>query len=226
MLIPKHKELERIWGEVPVDYYFRQNLLQRLWHDRKWSVFKRLILSSINSPKKILEIGCASGHMTNLLAQLFPNSHIVGIDIYKPAVNEARKRFPEIEFIEADAHNLPFPKTKFDLIVSSETIEHVVDPAKMLHEITRVLKPFGIALIEMDSGSKLFRGVWWVWTHFGKGKVWQDAHLHPFTARQLEALITQNGLNVKNKSFSHLGMAVSFLISPKTAKNKRKRTVS
>jgi len=221
MKLPKHYELERIWAEVPVDYYFRQNLLQRLWHGHKWLVFKRLILDSTSSPKSILEVGCASGHLTNLLANLFPHAQVVGVDIYKPAIIEAKKRFPKLSFMTADAHKLPFPKYLFDLVISGETIEHVVDPAQMLHEIARVLKPSGSALIEMDSGNWLFRWIWWFWTHFGKGKVWKDAHLHPFTARELEALITHNGFRVKRKSFSHLGMAVSFLISPKSFKNLR-----
>lgn len=40
--------------------------------------------------------------------------------------------------IQCDAHNLPFPDKRFELIVSSEVIEHAVDPKKFSNEIRRV----------------------------------------------------------------------------------------
>jgi ubiquinone/menaquinone biosynthesis C-methylase UbiE len=210
----KKEELERIWARVPTDYYFNQNWLQRIWHERKWSVIRGLTDNTSQQPDAILEIGCAAGHLTKLISEHYPKAKVTGIDVYKAAIYKANRMFPKLTFLVADAHKLPFPENSFDLVISSETIEHVVDPQKMLSEIARVLKPTGNAIIEMDSGNWLFRLIWWFWTRFGKGKVWQDAHLHPFTASQLDVLITQNGLIVKKRQFSHLGMAVSFLISP------------
>jgi ubiquinone/menaquinone biosynthesis C-methylase UbiE len=180
---------------------------------------KQLILHSQPSPKNILEIGCASGHLTSLLADLFPKAKVTGIDIYTPAIKAAKSRFPHINFKVADAQKLPFASDTFDLVLTSETIEHVLDPAQMLHEIGRVLKSSGKALIEMDSGSLLFRLIWFGWSRWGKGRVWKEAHLHPFTSEELESLIKNNGLDVSSKVLSHLGMAVTFLVTPKkTAK--------
>lgn len=194
----KKKELEKIWAKVPTDYYFNQNLLQRIWHDKKWSVIRGLTDkipaqpetpvpespaidgvdewnssggfrygvsdSKIKKPRPsgrgvltILEIGCAAGHLTKLLSEHYPKTKVTGIDVYKKAILEAKKRFPKLSFLVADAHKLPFQENFFDLVISSETIEHVVDPQKMLNEIARVLKPAGSAIIEMDSGNWLFR---------------------------------------------------------------------
>jgi ubiquinone/menaquinone biosynthesis C-methylase UbiE len=215
MNIPDQKRLEEIWAEVPADYYFRLNYLQRLWHDWKWMIIKHLVTQSGKSPKTILEVGCSGGHLAGLMQQLFPKAKITGIDVYEPAVKEAKKRFPKITFLVADAHKLPFKNNTFDLVYCSETIEHVVDPGLMLHEISRVMKKDGEALVEMDSGSPLFRIVWYFWTKFGKGIVWKDAHLHPFTSKELEAVINSNGFAIKEKMFSHFGMAVSFLVNHK-----------
>lgn len=209
-MVPNKKTLRKIWEQVPTDYYYNINWLQYIWHGWKWQVFKNF-LSGIK-PRRILEVGCSSGHLTKQLAVLFPKSHITGIDVYTQAIKEAQRRFPNLSFIVADAHKLPFKNNSFDLILCSETIEHVTNPQKMLHEIARVLKKNGVALIEMDSGSWLFRIVWWWWTTFHRGRVWREAHLYPFTAHALEHLIVSNGFRVQKKVFSHLGMAVSFLI--------------
>ena len=215
-MIVDEKTLREIWAEVPPDYYFKLNYWQNLWHEWKWLVIKHL--STLEMEKqgeaiKILEVGCAGGHLSGLLARIFPKAKIFGIDVYAPAILEAKKRFPKITFKVADAHKLPFKKGTFDLVVCSETIEHVVDPKKMLEEISRVMKKGGRTVVEMDSGSPLFRIIWYFWTHLGKGKVWRHAHLHPFSSHELESLIRGNGFSIRKRVFSHFGMAVSFLVT-------------
>lgn len=212
MDIPDTKTLKSIWAEVPADYYFKLNPLQNLWHEWKWLVLKHLAIRDGFRPKTILEVGCAGGHLSGLLAQIFPKAQITGVDVYGSAIKEAKKRFPNLNFKVADAHKLPFRTSSFDLVVSSETIEHVINPARMLEEISRVMRQNGRAIIEMDSGSVLFRIVWNAWIRFGKGKVWKNAHLHPFKAAELDELIRSNGYFIKQKLFSHFGMAVSFLV--------------
>lgn len=213
MALPDAKTLKKIWSEVPPDYYYRLNYLQTLWHDWKWIVIKYLVTKSGKKPKKVLEVGCSGGHLCGLLQEVFPTAKITGIDVYEPAIREAKARYPKLTFSVADAHKLPFADNSFDLVISSETIEHVLDPAKMLKEIERVMKPTGEALVEMDSGSLPFRFIWYFWTKFGKGKVWRHAHLHPFTSKELERLISGNGFAIAQKHFSHFGMAVSFLVT-------------
>jgi len=207
------KQLKNIWGQVPPDYYYSLNLGQRLWHDTKWDVLKKLMTQDNFEPKTILEIGCAAGHLTKFTQDLFPKAKVWGIDIYKPAIIEAKMRYPEINFQVADAHKLPFNKNYFDLVLCSETIEHVLEPAKMLAEIKRVLKTDGRVVLEMDSGSPLFRFIWYVWTHFGKGRVWHGSHLHPFSEKELEQVIRRQNFHINQKKLSHFGMAVSFLLT-------------
>lgn len=211
--LPDKETLEKIWAEVPPDYYNKLNYGQKLWHEWKWLIIKHLITQNHKRPNKILEVGCSNGHLAGFIASLYPKASVVGIDVYEDAIKLARRSYPKIKFKIADAHRLPFRDNSFDLIVCSETIEHVLNPKKVLYEISRVMKKDGEALVEMDSGSPMFRFIWYFWTNFGKGRVWKYAHLHPFTARELENLISANGFLIKQKTLSHFGMAVSFLIS-------------
>ena len=141
---------------------------------------------------------------------MLPKSKVVGLDSYKDAITFAQKKYPHIKFICADAHKLPFKNNALDLIICTETLEHVIDPKKTLLEMKRVLKKKGRAIISMDSGSLMFRTVWFFWTKT-KGRVWKNAHLHEFNLQILENLIREAGFKIKKKNITHLGMAVVFL---------------
>ena len=207
------KTLNQVWQQVPPDYYDRgmaNNMLQRIWHTRKFQVFRQL--TGKRDYKKILDVGCAGGTMTAKIANFFPQSLVYGVDVYDQAIAYAKRKYPQMSFTVCDAHRLPFAANSFDLIVCYETIEHVVDPLVVLREILRVLKKDGICVVAMDSGNWLFRLVWWFWEKT-TGRVWQGAHLHPFHYNELEERIRQAGFHITERRFSHVGMEVSFLLS-------------
>lgn len=205
-------ELNKIWSQVPADYYEKEiarNPLKRIWHTLKVQTFKKLT-SKLN-PKSILDVGCASGRMANEVSKIFPRSQITAVDVYKSAIDYGKRTYPHIKFKRADAHRLPFGNNTFDLVICYEVIEHLTDPARALKEIKRVIKKNGIALVVMDSGSTLFRIVWWI-SENTVSRVWRGAHLHPYKHTELERVIKSAGLKITKKYFSHYGMEVSFLL--------------
>ena len=204
------KRLKRIWAQVPANYYdegIKKNIFQKIWHGTKLAQILKILPKDA---EKILDIGCSSGVLTAQIAKALPKSRITGLDSYDKAIIFARAKYPKITFVVADAHKLPFGNKSFDLIICTETLEHVIDPGKVLSEMQRVLKKNGRAIISMDSGSLLFRSAWYFWTKT-KGKVWKDAHLHEFNAQILEDLIKKSKFRITKKISSHLGMAVTFL---------------
>ena len=207
-----HK-LYKIWSQVPVTYYqkgIKGNIFQKLWHGSKINLAKKL-LTQIKFTN-CLDIGCASGYMISEVAKAYPKGQYFGIDIYDKAIEYAKKIYPHIEFKVASASKLPFKNSSFDLILFYETIEHVQNPKECLLEIKRVLKKNGSLILTMDSGSLLFKLVWFVWEN-STGKIWKGAHLHPFHHRELEKIIKLAGFKIKNKIFSFLGMEVTFVLS-------------
>lgn len=208
-----YHNLYKVWNQVPVTYYQKgvtHNLFQRLWHTQKISLAKKL-LSQIKF-KNCLDVGCASGYMISEVSRTFPNAKYFAIDIYDKAIEYAKKLYPHIEFKVASAAKLPFKNNSFDLILFYETIEHVQNPKECLAEMKRVLKKEGSLILTMDSGSWLFKLVWFVWEN-SKGQIWKRAHLHPFHHRELEQLIKDAGFKIKNKIFSFFGMEVTFVLS-------------
>lgn len=211
----KNHKLYHIWNKVPADYYqkgVKENFLQWLWHTHKINLAKKIIKDI--KFKNCLDIGCASGFMISEIAKSYPQAKYFGIDVYDKAISYAIKIYPHIKFQIASAEKLPFKNESFDLILCYETIEHVENPIACLLEIKRVLKKDGTFILAMDSGNMLFRIVWWFWEKT-RGKVWQEAHLHPFHRHQLEKLINGNGFVIKKKILSFLGMAVTFILSKK-----------
>jgi 2-polyprenyl-3-methyl-5-hydroxy-6-metoxy-1,4-benzoquinol methylase len=111
-------------------------------------------LSKINYyvPKKskILDIGCGAGQVANFLASNGYNT--IGVDISPLFIKEAQKG--KAKFDVMDATSLEFPTASFEAVVSAESIEHILEPEKMLSEALRVLKPRGIIALRFPNAQK------------------------------------------------------------------------
>lgn len=209
----RNHKLYHIWNKVPPDYYqkgVKENYLQWIWHTNKINLARKLI-KSVNF-KNCLDIGCAAGLMISEICKTYPHAHYFGIDVYDKAIKFAKENYANINFKVASGDKLPFKDESLDLILCFETIEHVEDPKTCLLEIKRVLKRKGTFILTMDSGNILFRIVWWFWVRT-TGRVWQDAHIHPFHHSQLEELIVDSGFKIKKKILSFLGMEVTFVLN-------------
>ena len=92
----------------------------------------------------VLNVGGSAGVIDNFLAD--HAARVVGIDIDDEAINHAQQKFTKdnLEFQVADALNLPFDDSSFDVVICSHVYEHVPDPVQMFEEIHRVLRPGGI----------------------------------------------------------------------------------
>ena len=121
-------------------------------------VAKRLCnrLSAIKiTPSNILDIGCGTGHLLNILSTLFPKARITGLDISLNMLNESHKKNSELDFILSDAENMPFKNKKFDLIVSSFTLHWCDEVEKIFYDVQRFLKDKGLFLFSTVGPSTL-----------------------------------------------------------------------
>ncbi len=86
--------------------------------------------------RRVLEIGSGYG---DLLSSLQP-SHGVGIDFSPEMIRRARKRHPNLMFLQGDAHELELDE-EFDVIILSDLINDVWDVQEVLTRVRRLCTP-------------------------------------------------------------------------------------
>ena len=99
--------------------------------------------------KKVLDVGCQNGAWLTALGQA--GAVPTGIDVIELSVEAARIRTRSCG-VDARAEvgsacEMPFATGEFDIVASSDVLEHVPDKVAMLHECVRVLKPEGLLFL-------------------------------------------------------------------------------
>jgi 2-polyprenyl-3-methyl-5-hydroxy-6-metoxy-1,4-benzoquinol methylase len=104
---------------------------------------------------RVLDVGCGSGRIMNRLAELYPNSRFIGLDLSPEAIGTARRKASErglrnIEFIVrdlSDFHETAEPEA-FDLVTTFDAIHDQAKPLNVLRGIHRALKADGVYLMQ------------------------------------------------------------------------------
>ncbi|HBC71815.1 MAG TPA: 8-amino-7-oxononanoate synthase, partial [Coxiellaceae bacterium] len=97
-------------------------------------------------PKKIADLGCGTGIITAKLAQDFPQSRVLGIDIAENMIEYARSCFTKeknLNFITADADSLPLENENLDIAFSNLMLQWSPNLKTTLTALWRALKPGG-----------------------------------------------------------------------------------
>lgn len=118
----------------------------------------------VENSLRILDLGCGRGWLTNILSHY---GYAVGIDPVQSAIKRARESFPALEFrvgIAKDFFRMNEGTDQFELIVSTEVIEHIVDDEKQdfLTNIHSLLVPRGFAILTTPRGE-----LWTAWKRLG-----------------------------------------------------------
>jgi ubiquinone/menaquinone biosynthesis C-methylase UbiE len=129
----KIKEEYNKWHSVTISEYIDKKFYEWLKSQAEFT-----------SKDVILDVGCGKGHWLNFLE--YTRAYRVGVDISLVALKKA-KRSSSIDYVLADAENLPFRESSFDKIFCLGSLEHFVNPKKGAMEIKKVLKNHGTSLI-------------------------------------------------------------------------------
>src|SRR5690606_14833855 len=112
-------------------------------NDRLW----RIATTKAVGPRKGMRIlDLAAGTGTSSAALAAHGAHVVAADFSEGMLAEGRKRHAGnelVEFVWADATQLPFDDNSFDAATISYGLRNVNDPRKAIAEMRRVVKPGG-----------------------------------------------------------------------------------
>lgn len=162
------------------------NLSARLKYD--------LVLKYLKAEDEVLDVGCANGIHMRLLAPRC--RRIAGVDISEPMLEVARKRLDEdgisnAELYQRSAADLGFSDSSFDLVYAFSILLLVPNVERALAEIHRVLRPNGIAILDITGRWNLSRIYWGMYYrrqgHFG---------VRSFRYHRIAAWLDKLGLSV------------------------------
>lgn len=108
----------------------------------------------------VADIGCGRGHAINLMAQGFPQSQFFGYDFSEEGIAAGRKEAEEMGLANAhfglsDVSTLDISE-QYDFITAFDAIHDQAQPAKVLNNIAKALKPDGIFLmVDIAASSKV-----------------------------------------------------------------------
>jgi SAM-dependent methyltransferase len=116
-------------------------------YDSVWSSSTRQFIpplldaAEVRARMSVLDIGCGPGYVSAAAAER--GAAPIGLDFSKEMIAIAKKMFPQIEFQEGDAQNLPFRDASFHRVLANFALLHLADPERACADAFRVLKPGG-----------------------------------------------------------------------------------
>ncbi len=138
--------------------------------------------------KKVLDLGCGARKGPYFLAQ--KAKEVVAADNSREAIDYVRRKWrrENLSYLVMDATGLKFGNSTFDVVVSFEVIEHILDYRKYLTEVKRVLKPGGVAILSSPN------------------RIFSSPDAHPVSRGHIKEFSAQEFKNLLSEYFSRLTM--------------------
>jgi SAM-dependent methyltransferase len=116
-------------------------------YDSVWSSSTRQFIpplleaAEVSATMSVLDMGCGPGYVSAAAAER--GATPIGLDFSAQMIAIATRMFPQIEFRDGDAQNLPFADSSFDRVLANFALLHLAEPERACAEACRVLKPGG-----------------------------------------------------------------------------------
>jgi len=116
-----------------------------------------------NKYEMCLDIGCASGVFTELVARKIPN--VVAFDISEEMLKVTREKIKRlgiksnVVYVQGNAERLPFRKDIFDLIILFRVLEYLSVPEQSIREISRIIQSEGNYIGSVPSKYGLYTSI-------------------------------------------------------------------
>jgi SAM-dependent methyltransferase len=128
------------------------------------------------APRRVVDIGCGNGQLLRFLLDRLPAAPdvVLGIDRSRAGNRRARHLVPEGRFVVANLFRLPPDVGQFDLVLCTEVLEHLHEPAQAVEVLLRLCAPGGRVAITVPDGAQDF------WE--GHVNFWKEDELRTFLA--------------------------------------------
>ncbi|RXK11928.1 bifunctional demethylmenaquinone methyltransferase/2-methoxy-6-polyprenyl-1,4-benzoquinol methylase UbiE [Halarcobacter mediterraneus] len=150
----KQEKIVSMFNDIAGRYDIANRILS-MGIDKSWrnkACNKALSLYNKERIEKIVDVACGTGDMIDFWKTIANKNgielkNIVGVDPSVGMMDVAKQKFPEVEFIEAGAAQMPLDSNSADIISISYGIRNVVQRQEAFDEFARVLKKDGLVVI-------------------------------------------------------------------------------
>lgn len=132
----------------------------------------------------VLEVGCGSGSVLQVLERVCERGEVVGLDLYEEGLQFARAR-TNCTLVRGDAHDPPFGR-EFAIVGMFDVLEHLPDDLSVLQRMSDVLLPDGMLILTVPADPAL-------WSYFDEA----SHHARRYTVSGLQQQLTSSGFHVE-----------------------------
>jgi demethylmenaquinone methyltransferase/2-methoxy-6-polyprenyl-1,4-benzoquinol methylase len=154
--------------------YDAMNRVMTVGLDQRWR--KATVRVAVHEGDDVLDACCGTGDLAIAAWKKAGAGHVVGLDFSERMLERARRKAPELEFVQGDVLALPFEDASFDSAVVGFGVRNVEDLEAALKELRRVLRPGGrVGILEITTPRGVLKPFY---------KLWFD-HIVPLLGRLL-----------------------------------------
>ncbi len=176
--------------------------LKGAYHDH---ARKELLLLLERPPRRVLDVGCATGATGELIKTAWPESHVTGIELNRAAAARAEERIDKVlgeklEDIDFAAEGIA--PGSIDTVLLADVLEHLYDPWDALLRIRPLLTEDAQVLVSLPNARNL-----WLLNELAGGRfpyasegLLDITHIRWFTRLEMEKMLRETGYRVVKSS--------------------------
>jgi SAM-dependent methyltransferase len=156
------------------------------WFRSRNRIILRTFRKYLRQPARprVLEIGCGTGFVLSAL-QAQQRFELVGAEQHVAGLVWARRRLPDVEFVQLDARRLPY-QDAFDAIGAFDVLEHIPEDEEVMASVRRALRPKGLFIVTVPQHA-------WLWSAADE----QARHQRRYSRAELRSKLERNGFKVR-----------------------------
>jgi demethylmenaquinone methyltransferase/2-methoxy-6-polyprenyl-1,4-benzoquinol methylase len=129
--------------------YDGMNRVMTVGLDQRWR--RATVDATVHDGDHVLDACCGTGDLA-VAARKAGARHVVGLDFSERMLEQARRKAPDLEWVQGDVLSLPFEAATFDAAVVGFGVRNVEDLERGLRELRRVLQPGGrLGILEITT---------------------------------------------------------------------------
>jgi demethylmenaquinone methyltransferase/2-methoxy-6-polyprenyl-1,4-benzoquinol methylase len=141
--------------------YDAMNRVMTAGLDQRWR--RATVRQAVRPGDRVLDACCGTGDLA-VAAREAGAGEVVGVDFSERMLERARRKAPELEWVQADVLALPFEDASFDSVVVGFGVRNVEDLEAGLRELRRVLRSGGrLGILEITTPRGLLAPFYRLW---------------------------------------------------------------